>query len=339
MPNPAEWLSLVREPALEPALPICDPHHHLWERPGDPYRLADLQADLASGHNIVSTVFIECNAFNRTSGPEALRPVGETEFVVRETAPAAGGPVRVAEAIVAHANLALGAAVDEVLEAHLAAGQGRVRGIRHGVAWDVSPGIASYRNQPPGRYLDPRYREGVSRLKKYGLSLDTWQYHPQLAELVLLARDNPDTTIIIDHCGAPLALGPWADWREQATWQWRGALQRLAELPNTVVKVGGLGQPNANLGMPQRPTPPNSQELAAILEPWVRYVIDTFGPARCMFESNFPVDKMSFSYGVMWNAFKRLSACYSPSERADLFYGTAARVYRLCADPCPSADR
>jgi len=256
--------------------------------------------------------------------------VGETEFVEREVAPAAFGPVRIAEGIVAYADLTLGTAVDEVLEAHLAASP-RVRGIRHGVAWDVSPGISSYRNQPPGRYLDPMYREGFSRLARYGLSFDAWQYHPQLAELTLLARDYPETTIIVDHLGAPLALGPWERWRAEGTAQWRNAMALLARCPNVLVKVGGLGQPNAALGLNTRPLPPTSAELAAIIEPFVRHVIDTFGPSRCMFESNFPVDKQSYSYGVMWNAFKRVSAGYTPAERADLFYGTAARAYRLTA--------
>jgi len=330
MPNPAAWLAQVVEEPLEPDLPICDPHHHLWDRPGDPYRLADLQADLACGHHVVSTVFVECAAFPRGDGPVALRPVGETEFVEREVAPAAFGPVRIAEGIVAYADLTLGTAVDEVLEAHLAASP-RVRGIRHGVAWDVSPGISSYRNQPPGRYLDPMYREGFSRLARYGLSFDAWQYHPQLAELTLLARDYPETTIIVDHLGAPLALGPWERWRAEGTAQWRNAMALLARCPNVLVKVGGLGQPNAALGLNTRPLPPTSAELAAIIEPFVRHVIDTFGPSRCMFESNFPVDKQSYSYGVMWNAFKRVSAGYTPAERADLFYGTAARAYRLTA--------
>ncbi len=331
MPNPAHWLAQAVEDALEPEIPIIDPHHHLWDRPGDRYLWPDLLADLDCGHNIVSTVFVECRAFPRTDGPEALRPVGETEFVERqlaEVAAAGATHTHIAAGIVAFADLTLGAAVDELLEAHLATSP-RVRGIRHGVAWDVSPGISSYREQPPGRYLDPRYREGFSRLARHGLSFDAWQYHPQLAELALLAQDFPETTIIVDHVGAPLALGPWEGWRSEATAQWRHAMTLLARCPNVVVKVGGLGQPNAALGMNERPTPPTSEGLAEIIAPFVYHVIDTFGPSRCMFESNFPVDKMSFSYGVMWNAFKRVSARYTAAERADLFYGTAARVYRL----------
>lgn len=328
MPNPAAWLAQVLEDALEPEMPIIDPHHHLWRRAGDPYLLPDLLADLSSGHNVVSTVFVECAAEYRTDGPEALRPLGETEFVERETAPAAGGRIKVAEGIVAYADLTLGAAVDEVLEAHLAASP-RVRGIRCSAAWDASPEIHGYRNPPPGRYLEPSFREGFARLAPHGLSFDAWQYHPQLAELALLARDYPETTIIVDHCGAPLHLGPYDAIRDKVDVHWRNAVAMLARCENVVIKVGGMGQQNPALGLGQRPLPPTSAELAAIIEPYVRYVIDTFGPSRCMFESNFPVDKASYSYGVMWNAFKRVSAGYTPSERADLFYGTAARAYRL----------
>jgi L-fuconolactonase len=337
MPNPAAWLAQVVEDPLEPQIPIIDPHHHLWERPGDTYLVPDLLADLAGGHNIVSTVFVECAAAYRVEGPEAFRPVGETEFVERQVAEAAlasGGKVNMAAGIVAYADLTLGAAVDEVLEAQRAASQRgtsrpRLRGIRCSAAWDASPEIIGYRNPPPGRYLEPLFREGFARLAAHGLSFDAWQYHPQLAELALLARDYPETTIIVDHCGAPLHLGPY-DAIRGAVWEhWRNATAALARCDNVVIKVGGLGQQNPALGLGKRPLPPSSVELAAIIEPYVRHVIDTFGPSRCMFESNFPVDKASYSYGVMWNAFKRVSAVYSPAERADLFYGTAARAYRL----------
>jgi L-fuconolactonase len=335
MPNAAAWLAQVVEDALEPEIPICDPHHHLWERPGDTYLVPDLLADLASGHNVVSTVFVECAAGYREEGREALRPVGETEFVERQVAaataiaPSPGGKVNVAAGIVAYADLTLGAAVDEVLCAQCVASPGRLRGIRCSAAWDASPEIVGYRNPPPGRYLEPLFREGFARLVAHGLSFDAWQYHPQLAELALLGRDYPETTIIVDHCGAPLHLGPYDAIRDQVWVHWRNAIAMLARCENVVIKVGGLGQQNPALGLGKRPLPPTSAELATIIEPYVRQVIDTFGPARCMFESNFPVDKASYSYGVMWNAFKRVSACYTPAERADLFYGTAARAYRL----------
>jgi L-fuconolactonase len=323
------WLAQVIEAPLEPDLPICDPHHHLWDRPGNRYFLADLVADLDCGHNLVSTVFVECTAFYHPDGPVALRPVGETEFVEREVAPAAGGPVAVAEGLVAYADLTLGAAVSDVLAAHRAASPTRLRGIRHAVAWDASPDIGGYKEQPPGTLLDARFREGYAQLAAHGLSFDAWLYHPQLAELADLARAFPETTIVLDHVGGPLMLGPYGGLREQAYQHWRGAIAMLARCENVVVKVGGLGQANPALGLELRPTPPTSVELAETIAPYVLAVIDAFGPARCMFESNFPVDKASFSYGVMWNAFKRVSARYTPIERADLFYGTAARVYRL----------
>ncbi|MEN6479961.1 MAG: amidohydrolase family protein, partial [Anaerolineales bacterium] len=217
------WLAQVSEEPLDPELPICDPHHHLWARPGQRYLLPDLQADLACGHHIVSTVFVECSAFYRDSGPEALRPVGEVEFVEREVAPAAGGPVAIAAGIVAHADLRLGAAVAEVLEALRAASPSRLRGIRHSVAWDASPDIDGYMNMPPGLLLDERFREGFAQLAPQGLSFDVWLYHPQLAELVDLARTFPETTIVLDHVGGPLHLGVYGTFREDAYRHWRAA--------------------------------------------------------------------------------------------------------------------
>lgn len=323
------WLAQVTEEPLDPELPICDPHHHLWVRPGQRYLLPDLQADLACGHHIVSTVFVECSAFYRESGPEALRPVGEVEFVEREVAPAAGGPVAIAAGIVAHADLRLGAAVAEVLEALRAASPTRLRGIRHSVAWDASPDIDGYMNMPPGLLLDERFREGFAQLAPHGLSFDAWLYHPQLAELVDLARTFPETTIVLDHVGGPLHLGVYGAFREDAYRHWRAAMAMAARCPNIVVKVGGLGQPNPALGLDRRPTPPTSAELAEALAPYVWPTIDAFGPERCMFESNFPVDRASYSYGVLWNAFQRLAERYTPAERAALFCGTATRIYRL----------
>jgi len=323
------WLALVTEEPLDPDLPICDPHHHLWDREGQRYFLPELQADLACGHNVVSTVFVECTAFYRTDGPLELRPVGELEFVEREVAPASGGAVAIAEGIVAYADLRLGAGVGEVLDALRAASPTRLRGIRHAVAWDASPDIGGYKDMPPGTLLDARFREGFGQLASRGLSYDAWLYHPQIAELIDLARAFPEITIVLDHVGGPLHLGVYGTFREEAYHHWRHAIAAAARCPNIVVKVGGLGQANPALGLDRRPTPPTSVELADALAPYVLPVIDTFGPHRCMFESNFPVDKASFSYGVMWNAFKRLAARYATDERAALFCGTAARVYRL----------
>lgn len=329
MSDHAAWLAQVVEAPIDAELPICDPHHHLWDRPGSRYLMDDLQADLACGHNIVSTVFLECSAFYHSDGPEALRPVGETAFVEREVAPTEGGPVRVAQGIVAYADLTLGAAVAEVLAAHRAASPMRLRGIRHAVAWDATPGIGGYKNQPPGTLLNPRFREGLAQLAPHGLSYDVWLYHPQIVELIDLARAYPETTIIMDHVGGPLMQGPYGDHREETFQHWAQAIAAAARCPNILVKVGGLGQTNPMLGLDQRPAPPTSEVLAEVLAPYVWHVIDQFGPARCMFESNFPVDKASYSYGVMWNAFQRLAQRYTPEERAELFYGTAARAYRL----------
>jgi L-fuconolactonase len=323
------WLALTEEDPIDPALPICDPHHHLWDRPGSRYLLEHVLQDVGSGHNVSETVFVECRAMYRPGGPEALRPVGETEFVERNAAQTAGGPTAIAAGIVGFADLTLGAAVAPVLEAHLSASPQRFRGIRHSAAWDASPDIAGYRNPPRGLLLDARFREGFACLQRYGLSFDAWLYHPQLMELVDLAMAFPDTPIILDHVGGPLGVGPYAGQREAVFQVWKTAIEQLATCPNVVVKLGGFGMANYGLGWHERPEPPSSAEMAEAIAPYYLWCIERFGVERCMFESNFPVDKAASSYCVLWNAFKRVVQDFTAGERAALFHDTAARVYRI----------
>jgi len=335
--NNAAWLSLRQEEVLEPELPICDPHHHLWDvRPGavqERYLLDELRDDLGEGHNVVSTVFIECGAKFRTHGPEAFRCIGETEFVneIATTSGAdGGGRTRVAAGIVGTADLRLGDAVADVLDAQIAAGGGRFRGIRRGAFWHASPDIENHRTNPPeGLLLRDDFRSGFKHLRPRNLSFEVWCAHTQLPDAILLARAFPDTTIVLDHFGGPIGIGPYAGRREEVFDYWKGQITELARCGNVVVKLGGLNMPVNGYGWDARPLPPSSGELVAATARYFEHAIACFGADRCMFESNFPVDKLSCSYRVLWNAFKRLSAPYSAAERAALLHGTATRVYRL----------
>jgi L-fuconolactonase len=326
-----EWLDRRLEEILEPDLPIVDPHHHLWDRPGWRYLLDELLADLNSGHRIIATVFLQCRAMHRADGPEALRPVGETEFVNGVAAMSASGgygPARVCAGIVGHADLTLGAPVRDVLAAHIRAGGDRFRGIRHTNAWESS--VPRPSNAPrPGLLADPAFRAGFAELAPLGLSFDAWMYHPQIPELTDLARAFPDTAIVLNHVGGPLGIGAYAGRRDAMLADWGASIRELATCPNVCVKLGGLGMPLTGLGFHERPEPPSSEELADASRPYFEACIDAFGPGRCMFESNFPVDKESFSYAVYWNACKRLTRGAGAAEKADLFRGTAARFYRI----------
>jgi predicted TIM-barrel fold metal-dependent hydrolase len=326
------WLKLTIEEPIEPELPICDPHHHLWDRPNDRYLLEDLLQDTGGGHRIVKTVFVECLSMYRKDGPKEMQPVGEIEFVQAIAEQNKGGPhgqTDVAAGIVGFADLTIGDAVIPVLEAHIAASESRFRGIRYISTWDASPDIISTRKPPQGLLLDPKFREGFACLKKYDLSFDAWLYHPQLMELVDLARAFPDITIILNHIGGPLGTGPYAGKRAEVFQDWQRGIAALATCHNVAVKLGGLGMPRNGFGWHERTIPPASAELAEAMGPYYRYCIEQFGPDRCMFESNFPVDKISYSYSVLWNAFKRISEGFSPQERGALFHDTAVKIYRL----------
>ena len=326
-----EWLNLTHEAPLEPALPICDPHHHFWDRPEERYLLEELLQDVRSGHRIVSSVFIECREMWRKDGPPEMRPIGETEFVGRTVAPSGKyGDTSVAAGIVGFADLSLGTAVDKVLAAHLAASPHRFRGIRHSCTWDASPAVKTATpGIPRGLMLDSRFRAGLACLKKYGLSFEAWLYHPQLTEFVSLARAVPDVPMILNHVGGLLGVGPYAGKRDEVFQVWKRGIAEVATCPNVVVKLGGLGMVRCGFDWHMRSAPPDSTELSNATAPYYLYCIEQFGPGRCMFESNFPVDKVSYSYGVLWNAFKRLTKDFSPTERAALFHDTATRVYRL----------
>lgn len=327
------WLASRREAILEPDLPLIDPHHHLWDRDYYPYLEPQFVADLDSGHRIEATVFVECKAMHRRDGPEALRPVGETVFV-RDLAEAheraRPNATRIAAGIVGYADLSLGAAVEDVLHAHIAAGGGRFRGIRNIAAWEPTGAVKSTVYTPPERFLhDARLREGFARLRPLGLSFESWLYHTQIDDMVDLARAFPETAIILDHIGGPIGVGPYKSRRDQVFADWAAAIRRLAACPNATVKLSGMGMQVFGFDFHARSLPPSSEELAAAWRPYIETCIEAFGPARCMFASNFPVDKSAYGYPVLWNAFKRLCDDYAPAERAALLRDTAARLYRL----------
>jgi predicted TIM-barrel fold metal-dependent hydrolase len=363
----AAWRARTTEDVIDPDLAICDPHHHLWgrppmaarEQPGataptagagtaagsatdeaaareDRYLLDELLADTSSGHRVLETVFVECGSAYRAGGPAELRPVGETDFVVaaaREAEARAANPTRIA-GIVAFADLRRGAAVADVLDAHREVGAGRFCGIRHAVAWDASPRITNHRTDPvEGLLLDPQFQEGVRTLGRAGLTYDVWLYHPQLPEAVELARAAPGATIVVDHLGGPLGIGPYAEHHDEVLAACRASLGELAGLPHVRLKLGGIGMTVFGQRWHRREAPPSSEELAAFWGDHVRWCIDRFGPERAMFESNFPPDRASCSYAILWNAFKHMAAGYSPEERAQLFRGTALAAYRLAGAP------
>jgi predicted TIM-barrel fold metal-dependent hydrolase len=328
-----DWLAQTTEEIIDPKRPIVDPHHHLWDRGGLRYMIEEMSDDIASGHNIVATVYVDCRSMYRASGPEAFRPVGEVEFANGVAAMAASGgygPALICAGIVSHVNLLLGDGAKQVLEAEITAGQGRFRGIRHSSAYDAEPDIAHmYATRPQGLLLDSTFRKGFACLAPLDLSFDAWLFHPQLSEFVDLARAFPNTRIVLDHCGGPVGLGRFAGRREETFPVWKASIQEAAKCPNVVVKLGGLAMRLLGYDFHERAMPPSSEETAAAWRPYIESCIEAFGPARCMFESNFPPDKGQCSYQVIFNAFKRIAAQYSEAEKTALFSKTATDFYRL----------
>ena len=323
---------MIEEP-IEPGLPICDPHHHLWDGPGERgrYLLDEYLEDAGGGHKVVKTVFVECGAMYRKDGPQEMRPVGETEFAEAmglQTPSGQYGTTAVAAGIIGFADLTLGAGVTSVIEAHLAAGKNRFRGIRQSCTWDSDRAILTM-GKIKGMMLDTKFRKGFACLRQYGLSFDAWQYFTQLMELADLARAFPDTPIIVNHTGGILGIGPYTGKRDESFQEWKRGVTELASCSNVMMKLGGLGMPRCGFGWHEQVKPPSSTELAAAMAPYYRFCIEVFGPERCMFESNFPVDKVSYSYTILWNAFKHICESFAPKERSALFHDTAVKAYQL----------
>jgi predicted TIM-barrel fold metal-dependent hydrolase len=333
-PNPA-WLTRRVETVIDPGLPIIDPHHHLWVEHGVPYLGPEIMADVGDGHAVAATVFIQANYNYRPDLPAHLAPTGETEAAAAIAAECAtaGCPAKIAAAIVGFADLAQGETLDEVLDAHEAAGRGAFRGIRHSVSRDPHfPDGIVLRPAPAGLLGSSAYRAGMARLAARELSYDAMLYHRQIGELTAAARALPDLQIVLDHIGCIIGVGPYRG-REQETFHaWCADMAELARCPNVSVKLGGMGMIICGPQWHEAELPPTSVQLADAWRPYIESCIELFGADRCMFESNFPVDKAMYSYRTVWNAFKRLTQGASADERRALFSGTAARVYRI-ADP------
>lgn len=329
--NRSAWLALTPEEVIEPELLICDPHHHLWDLPQSRYLVDEFLDEFKNGHRVVKTVYVECMQMYRKEGLDALRPVGETEFVesiaaIRETI---SGMTNIAAGIIGYADLNLGPAVRPVLEAHLEASS-RFSGIRHASAWDASDKVHNSHTKPTRDMFESNaFREGFACLGDLGLSFDAWMYHPQIPDLISLARTFPDIPIVLDHIGGPLGVGPYAEKREEVFSLWRKHIIELSRCPNINIKLGGLSLTGNGFGWNKRNVPPGSKELAETLGPYYQICIESFGAERCMFESNYPVDSSSCSYTVLWNAFKLITRGYTAMERSALFHDTAVRVYRL----------
>ncbi len=331
-PGTQEWLDQVDEAPLDPDRAIVDPHHHLWPPGGAlAYGVDDLVADTSSGHNIVQTVFVECGAGYRSDGPEYLQPVGETEFVAAaaddlatrhpNAAPIAG--------IVAHTDLGH-PELDMMLDAHAAVSGGRLRGIRDSLAQALEPEAHLIPGQyGEGKFENPAFRRGLARLGERGLTYDCWLFHHQNVEFAALARAVPDTTLVLDHFGTPVGVGRFAGRHDEIFEQWKLDIAEIAACENTVAKLGGLAMPDNGFGFHVAEIPPTSDQLLAAQRHWYEHTIECFGPERCMFESNFPVDRLSLSYTVYWNAMQQLAGQYSDAEQDAMFSGTARRVYDL----------
>ena len=326
-----DWLSSVQEKIIEPDRRIIDSHHHLW-RTGLVYQVEDLWRDTESGHNIEKTVFVDCCAEYRTDGPEHLMCLGETEFVVEQAKLSEAGRngEAVIAAIVSRANLALGDPVAEILDQHIELGQGRFRGIRLPAARDPNPDTLMFSPQAQeGLYSSPSFRRGMKALGDRGLSFDAWHFHHQNQDFLAMAHAVPATQIVLDHFGSPLGVGSYADKREEIFEQWKKDIEEISRCDNVVAKLGGLSMPDSGFGWDKRETAPSSDEFVNAQRRYFLHTIECFGPDRCMFQSNFPVDKLSIAYPVLYNGMKKIVADFSEDEKDMMFYGTAARIYGI----------
>ncbi len=330
--TPNEWLAQVEEDIIEPGLPIIDPHHYLWRHPGlDPYLIENLWDDTSSGHNVVKTVFVECFAQYRQDGPEQERSLGETEFVRQQAEASDKDPKKATIAgIVGHVDLSIGESLQALLQQHIELAGGRFRGIRDAGARAEHPEIMQIAGRAAvDHYQRKSFREGVRLLGKMGLTYDTWHYHYQNRDFLDLAQACPETMMVLDHFGTPLGVGPYASQKDAIFEQWKKDIADIAKCPNVVAKIGGLAMPDNGFGWHERETPPTSDDFFEAQRDYYLHTIECFGPDRCLMESNFPVDRFSISYHVLYNGLKKIVADFSETEKLAMFHDTSARVYSL----------
>lgn len=332
------WLGTRVEAVVEPDLPLVDTHHHLWKDERGDYEIGALAAD-AHGNNLVATVYVECgtgyeasvdySVSDATLVDDFLRPTAETDYVRMAGEAAAADPIGGCRGIVGFANLLLGKRAAAVLEAQIDAGGGRFRGIRQASGWDAAVGAAAYRNPPPGLLLDDRFLEGFSTLKPLGLTYDAWVFFTQIPDVTALADLYPDTTVILNHFGGLIGIGPYAPRQAEVFKLWRTYVRTLARRPNAILKMGGLGMIASGSLSHLDEYPPTSEELAVRWRPFIETAVEAFGPDRCMIGTNFPVDRQTSSYTSLWNTYKLCTRQYNAQERGDILAGTAKRIYRL----------
>jgi len=329
-----QLLSGRDEPILEPDIPIIDAHHHLFTRPGLRYLLDEYLVDANAGHKIVATVYMEIHAFARPDGPEVLRPLGEIEFANGVGAMCASGnygDVRVCAGIIGHADLRVGDQVAELLDRALEVAPERFRGVRQVACDDPSPGVYRFITNPPprGLYKSPGFRPAFRHLVKRGLTFDAALFHHQLPDVIELADAFPDATIVLNHCGHVMAMDMDEQRRAEVFREYRKLMLELARRSNVYCKIGGLGLPFWGFEFMDRESQVGYQELAAAWRPYVETSIEAFGAGRCMMESNFPQDGRSAGFVPLWNALKYIVRAASTEDKAALFHGTAAKVYRI----------
>ena len=339
LPIRPEWLATRAESALDATRPIIDAHHHLYDRPGVRYLLDEYLTDLQSGHNVRASVYLQARSMLRADVPAVLQPIGETEFangIAAMSASGLYGDARVCAGIVPFADLTLGDGVRKVLERHISAAGGNVAdggrlcGIRQILSWDADC-----------RLLNPAYptseamsasqefRTGFAHLETLGLTFDSWAFFHQLSRVATLARTFPGTNIVLNHCGGIVRIADYSKRREEVFDTWRQGIVEISKSPNVFVKLSGLGMRLGGFGFEEREVAPSSEELAEVWRPWIETCIEAFGANRCMYASNFPVDKGSFSFSTGLNALKRLAQSASNDDKDDIFWRTAKRFYRL----------
>ena len=329
-----DWLAQVQEEIIDPQLPIIDPHHHLWN--GDnqlagsfPYLIENLNEDTFSGHNIVGTIFMECAQGYYSNGEEKYKPVGETEFVVNlmKTSKKLPKTTNII-GIIGYADLMLGGEVKDVLDKHLLKGDGLFKGIRHAAGWDKNKEIHNSHSNPiENIYYNKSFREGAEELIKLNLTFDAWHYHHQIKDLSDFAINYPELTIIHDHFGGPLGVGPYEGKKKEIFQKWKDDISLLSESKNVFAKLGGLAMPVNGWNFHKQDKPASSDQIIDLHQEYYLHTINCFGVDRCMFESNFPVDRRSVSYHVLWNAFKKMILDYPDEDKNKLFFKNAKDVY------------